>query len=462
MSPSVDLYQLDHNPFLAGGLVLMLVGLGFAYLRRLRSTVYDFVERFFILRIEILDDDEAYHWMQLWLAERLPRTLSISVVTRRAPLPEADPDDPPPQPSVLRPTIYFVPAVGAYFFWYRRRFVTLYRDRRESSASFPLSGGGEVTAVSRDKESFTLRIFSRDRDLARQLLEECRDKAIPDDGKLDIRTVRYGAWSPSSRIRPRPLSSVILDGNQAADLLADMQRFLGSRAWYHDIGVPYRRGYLLYGPPGNGKTSVVKALAGELHMSVYLMLLSDPEMSDNRINELLAKVPERSLLLLEDIDCAFIKRKRASGREGGLTFSGLLNAIDGVASAEGRIIVMTTNHVERLDPALIRPGRADVKMLFDNATSEQAGRLFARFFPNHDGLADDFAELIADRRYSMATLQDYLMVHREDAQAALAQFDDIDRLEMNGPPAPIRRATKGAYRLPVPAATSDSPTSAAR
>jgi chaperone BCS1 len=165
---------------------------------------------------------------------------------------------------------------------------------------------------------------------------------------------------------------------------------------------------------------------------------------------------------LEDIDCAFIKRKRASGREGGLTFSGLLNAIDGVASAEGRIIVMTTNHVERLDPALIRPGRADVKMLFDNATSEQAGRLFARFFPNHDGLADDFAELIADRRYSMATLQDYLMVHREDAQAALAQFDDIDRLEMNGPPAPIRRATKGAYRLPVPAATSDSPTSAAR
>ena len=63
----------------------------------------------------------------------------------------------------------------------------------------------------------------------------------------------------------------------------------------------------------------------------------------------------------------------ASGKEGGLTFSGLLNALDGVSSAEGRIILMTTNHVERLDPALIRPGRADVKLLLENATAEQAG-----------------------------------------------------------------------------------------
>src|SRR5205823_2426523 len=153
------------------------------------------------------------------------------------PTPEPDDDDETPaERGVSKPTVYFVPAVGTYFFWYRRRFVTLYRDRRENSASFGLPGGGEVTAVSRDKESFTLRIFSRDRDLARQLIEECRDKAIPDDGKLDIRTVRYGCWSASARIRPRPLDSVILDGNQAFDLLADMQQFLGSRPWYHDIG----------------------------------------------------------------------------------------------------------------------------------------------------------------------------------------------------------------------------------
>src|SRR5205807_2961648 len=134
--------------------------------------------------------------------------------------------------------------------------------------------------------------------------------------------------------------SVILDGAQAEELHADMRAFLASRAWYEQVGVPYRRGYLLHGPPGNGKTSVVKALAGELGMSIYLLMLSDPEMSDGRVSDLLAKVPDRSIVLLEDIDCAFVKRKRSSGKEGGLTFSGLLNAIDGVASAEGRLIVM--------------------------------------------------------------------------------------------------------------------------
>ncbi len=179
------------------------------------------------------------------------------------------------------------------------------------------------------------------------------------------------------------MSSVVLDGNQANELLADMNEFLASHRWYQNIGVPYRRGYLLYGPPGNGKTSVVKALAGELNMSICLLMLSDRDIKDNCINGLMARVPDKSILLLEDIDCAFTRRKQTGAKDSGLTFSGLLNALDGVASSEGRIIVMTTNHIELLDPALIRPGRVDVKLAFENATSEQAGRLFERFFPQH-------------------------------------------------------------------------------
>jgi mitochondrial chaperone BCS1 len=68
----------------------------------------------------------------------------------------------------------------------------------------------------------------------------------------------YGCWSLGTRITPRPLASVILDGDQAGELLADMRAFLASRAWYGRIGVPYRRGYLLCEPPGNGKTRVVR------------------------------------------------------------------------------------------------------------------------------------------------------------------------------------------------------------
>jgi mitochondrial chaperone BCS1 len=455
----MDFSHLGHNPFVSGGLLLMVVGGALYYLKRLPATLYDFFERFFIVKMEVLDEDEAYSWMQVWLADRLHKTLSVSVVTRRGKPhdPDAE-DDPPADPHANQPTVYFVPAVGTYFFWYKRRFVALNRDRQENATSPLLGGSGDAKGLLRNKESFTLRIFSRNRDLVRQLIEECRDRALPRDGKVDIRVATYGYWALGTRIRPRPLRSVILDGNQAEELLADVREFLAGRDWYHEVGVPYRRGYLLYGPPGNGKTSVVKALAGELGMSIYLLMLSDPDMNDNRVNDLLAKVPDRNLLLLEDIDCAFARRKRASGKEGGLTFSGLLNAIDGVASPEGRIIVMTTNHIDRLDPALIRPGRADVKLSFGNATSQQAGRLFARFFPRHSHRAGDFAGLIEGGKYSMATLQDYLMLHRGTPEEALRQVDEVGRLQVSStaPQQPsVLRASRqrGGRDLPANAAS---------
>ncbi|HWG45210.1 MAG TPA: AAA family ATPase [Gemmataceae bacterium] len=431
----MDLFQAGQNPFLSGGLVLMLVGGALYYLKQLPGRIYNFLERFFILKMEVLDEDESYQWMQVWLADKLRRTLSVSVVTKRNRPDESGETE--AEKDANRPTVYFVPAVGTYFFWYKRRFVTLSRDRQENAAGPSLlagSGGGDAKSLLRNKESFTLRIFSRNRDLARQLIEECRDKALPEDGRMDIRIPTYGYWALGTRIKPRALDSVILDGNQAEELLIDMKEFLTGADWYQRVGVPYRRGYLLYGPPGNGKTSAVKALAGELGMSIYLLMLSDPDMNDNRINDLLAKVPDRNIVLLEDIDCAFAHRKRASGKEGGLTFSGLLNALDGVASPEGRIIVMTTNHIEKLDPALIRPGRADVKLSFGNATADQAGRLYQRFFPEHASLSHVFAGRIEDCKYSMATLQDYLMLHRNNPEEAVRQAEEIGRLQTSNVP----------------------------
>jgi chaperone BCS1 len=444
----MDWAQLAHNPFVSGGLTLMVLGGVLYSLKRLPGRLYALVERLFVLRMEILDEDEAYQWMQVWLAERLCKTLSISVVTRRRRTQEPDDDNEVSGRRAEKPIVYFVPAVGTYFFWYRRRFVTLNRDRQEN-ASGPslLAGPAAAQSMMRNKERFTLRIFSRNKDLARQLVEECRDRALPDDGKLEIRVANHYQWSLGTRVRPRPWGSVLLDGNQAEELLADMREFLAGYAWYQQTGVPFRRGYLLYGPPGNGKTSVVKALAGELGLSIYLLVLSDPEMTDNRINDLLSRVPDRTILLLEDIDCAFTRRRRASGRDAGLTFAGLLNSLDGVASPEGRIVVMTTNHLDRLDPALIRPGRADVKLAFGNATADQARRLFERFCPAHTDLAGQFSDRVGECGYSMATLQAYLMLHRRKPERALQRLEELDRLQA-GTPTPAARPVGRNSRRP--------------
>lgn len=123
------------------------------------------------------------------------------------------------------------------------------------------------------------------------------------------------------------------------------------------------------------------ALAGGLGLDIYVVTLSSPTMTDETLRQLLNTAGTRSVLLLEDVDAAFVDRTAAAGAASGtLTFSGLLNAIDGVAAQEGRLLFMTTNHISRLSNALIRPGRVDVRYFLGPATSQQARDLFVSFY----------------------------------------------------------------------------------
>jgi chaperone BCS1 len=108
-----------------------------------------------------------------------------------------------------------------------------------------------------------------------------------------------------------------------------------------------------------------------------------------------------------------------------VTFSGLLNALDGVTSTEERIIFMTTNHIDRLDPALIRPGRVDMRLLIDDVTPHQVKRLFLRFYEGEDTLAQAFVDALTDsttgkmKRVSAAQIQGHFVLHRSSARAAV-------------------------------------------
>ena len=170
--------------------------------------------------------------------------------------------------------------------------------------------------------------------------------------------------------------------------MKDLDRFRGSHARYRRLGVPYHRGYLLYGPPGTGKTSLVSALAAKFGMSLYVMNLT--EFNDRTLKTAMNDVPENSLILFEDIDCMKAGNRRedlsesrekqhsATGTEKsdvgdrfGVTLSGLLNVLDGVHAPENVVYVMTTNKVEALDPALLRPGRIDYRLFMGEASESQ-------------------------------------------------------------------------------------------
>jgi len=285
-------------------------------------------------------------------------------------------------------------------------------------------------------ESIQMTMVGRKREVFESLLEDAREMAMADtDGKTVMYTCVGAEWRAFGHPRAkRPLHSVVLDEAVSERLVDDVKDFIDSPAWYRERGIPYRRGYLLYGPPGCGKTSFITALAGHLSYSICVLNLSDRSMSDDRLQHRLADAPENSIILLEDVDAAFVTReqlmeaddpdsKKMALNEAAyqglnrLTFSGLLNAIDGVTSTEGRIVFMTTNYVDRLDPALIRPGRVDLMQFIGHSTESQCIQMFRRFYPDSDPqLAMEFARQITQLgvEVSAAQLQGFFMFYKRD------------------------------------------------
>lgn len=207
------------------------------------------------------------------------------------------------------------------------------------------------------------------------ILKEAKDK------KQQVKTLkifticsgfRYSifgeTWQSVSLDHPATFETLAMDVELKETVMKDLERFVQRREKYRKIGKAWKRGYLLYGPPGTGKSSLVAAMANYLKFDIY-----DLELTDLRCNlelrKLLIATANRSILVVEDIDCSMKLQDRMtaakpmhSEEDSRVTLSGFLNFIDGLWSSCGdeRIIIFTTNHKEKLDPALLRPGRMDM------------------------------------------------------------------------------------------------------
>jgi mitochondrial chaperone BCS1 len=357
------------NQFASGGLLLMIIGAAGAYLRSIPQKLLYWIVAQTTMMITVKDDDAAFVWVKEWFLDQkfLQRVRRIDLDT-----------------TLQSERVALIPAPGLHWFWYGGRPFQVGFTRTENTKE----------RTTRRMESLTFRTIGRKQAFIRQFVD---DVVRSHNKRRGVRSWLYtynDGWDYSENYTPRLLESVLLRPGDKESLVEDIARFRKSRQRYSHLGVPYHRGYLLYGPPGTGKTSLVSAVAAHFALSVYCVNLT--EFNDRSLMAAASQIPRDSVLLFEDIDGmkSGQKREPAAGmdkrdgkgeKEGsntGVTLSGLLNVLDGFFAPTGVLFMMTTNHVEALDPALLRPGRIDYKLYLGKATDAQKVDLYLRFFPH--------------------------------------------------------------------------------
>lgn len=394
--------SLGDNPYFGAGFGLFSVGASAAVLRKILQASLIYFRRQYMITLEVPCRDKSYQWLLQWITVRGAKsTQHLSVET------SFEQHD----TGHIKTKYDFIPSVGTHYFRYKNTWIKVDRNREQHTLDLHMGVPWETV---------TLTSFGKNKQLYFNILEEARHIALSKtEGKTVMYTAMGAEWRPFGHPKKRrPLSSVVLDEGVSERIVSDVSEFLKSPSWYSDRGIPYRRGYLLYGPPGCGKSSFITALAGELQFGICVLNLSERGLSDDRLNHLLSVAPHNTIILLEDVDAAFVSREDskmvAAAYEGlnRVTLSGLLNCLDGVASSEARILFMTTNYIERLDPALVRPGRVDLKEYIGYCSRSQLQLMFLRFYQSKDViLADKFSQSVLDHKkpVSAAQIQGYFM-----------------------------------------------------
>lgn len=326
--------------------------------RKLPGAIFGWWLHWFTCTVTVYSEDSSYERVNEWLS-----TLTYTERCRRSRLTTQ-------YDEVLREdTEMLVPGIGNHWFMYRGRPMLVNR-------SLPDKGG---LGSWKRFEDIHIRMLGHNPSVLRALVQDIKDSQTRvNRSSVNVYLYRH-RWTLAVRKPKRSFDTLVLPEGLGPKLIEEIETYNESREWYQKRGMPWRRGYLLEGPPGTGKTSLVLAVASHFARPIYTLNLGSIA-NDDELIDAVTEVPEHAILLIEDIDAAKAgsarkqKAPSAADKPTGesstsedepreVSLSALLNAIDGVFAREGRILFMTSNHPDKIDPALLRPGRADSRLV---------------------------------------------------------------------------------------------------
>lgn len=362
------------NQVIAGAVSLWGLGVISYFSRNIPSRIFKFLKRQSTTSMTIINTSKAYHDFLEWLVvnkyTKNVRSLKVSSGKWG-------------DEKNIRSIGY-----GTHRFLHGIRPFEIYMEQIESPGS------------SMERDQITITTLGRSHIFFNKIFVEIEDINKKQD-YLELYKFRE-YWDRVRHQRKRSIDSVFLDDGLKEEIFDYLNLFIEKEKWYLENGIPYHTGILLYGIPGSGKTSLVKAIASELRRELYILSSSWLY----KISDAVSELPENCILLIEDIDTDSVVTHRSkpkrldSGIGAEVAFSDdemreemmksfsfanlsdVLNSIDGIIVNHGRLLIATTNHREKLDPALLRSGRFDLKIEMGYATEHVVRQFFNRFYPD--------------------------------------------------------------------------------
>jgi len=397
-------------PFVAGTLSLWGLGVLSYLCRGIPREVFNIIKKYTTTTVTLQSSSESFHLFLKWYQNKgfAKRGRYIKISNGRW-----------GSSDMIKSLGY-----GNHYFWYKWKMIQLEMVTKE------------VAGTDKERDEITMVKLGRSHKIFDDIFSQIKEEDL-DKNKLILKKFIKGWWHRSSEQMPRSMDTIFLRKGVKERLLDTLRVFLERENWYVNNGIPYQLGIMLYGPAGTGKSSIIKAIANHIRYSLHI--LQSGSLSD--IENAMFSLSEKAMISIEDIDteaATKVRKPIQQVQESGLVpqdipldpedevlsfsfsnLSDILNSIDGVHSIHGRILVTTTNHIEKLDPALLRPGRIDLQLEIGYADEYVLKQFFDKFYPDFI-IPENF---IMKSHISSAIIQNLILENMNDPASIIKELE---------------------------------------